>query len=440
MRSIGLLAVTGALLLVSGCSGGDSCCDPFENAAPEAKFDLPSCTVETPCSFESKSTDDVAVTRWEWDFNGDATPDAATASAAYRYGVAGNFNVSLKVWDAEGLHHTKTSSITIAPPGNGAPVANFELPTCIINVPCDFVSSSTDDVAVTEWRWDFNGDGTADATTASASHRYSAVGTFNVGLTVRDAEGLSHTKTSPITIAPPAVNTPPTASFIYECPRTVCTFTSTSSDAAPGTITTYRWTFGDGGTADVQNPEYAYRITVPTSFTVTLTVTDNEGATDVETQTISLAPPAAVAEGCVTKNHPDAVMVDCAFNVPVRSTMKLKLLDLNCDLRKQRLVTPPPISDQSFLMVCWETEGRELGIYGGPLDELIVYEPGSQVVIRFVQGIPNNGEPPLGPPAATFTGTFPDWTMNFEDGENPGAEGEPDFLDVVVGLHATVVP
>ena len=439
MRPIGTLIVAVGILVLAGACG-DGSTDLAENASPVANFVVPSCAATVTCNFSSTSTDDQQVTQWSWDFNGDGTADATTANASYRYEAAGNFNVSLKVWDAEGLNSTKTSSITVASPGNAAPVANFDLPPCVINVTCSFVSTSSDDVGVTEWSWDFNGDGTADAITASASFRYEAAGTFNVSLTVRDAEGQSNTKTTPITIAPPAVNTPPTASFTYECPAAACTFISTSSDVAPGSITTYRWTFGDGATSEVQNPLHTYAITVPKSFTVTLTVTDNQGATDVETQTISVTPPVAGAEGCVTKTQTDAMIVDCAFNVPTRSTMKIKLLDLNCALRNQRLVTPPPISDQVFLRVCFEIEGKELGIFGGPLDDLIVYEAGSQVVIRFVQGIPNNGAPPLGPPAATFTGTFPDWTISFEDGENPGAEGEPDFLDVVVGLHATVVP
>jgi hypothetical protein len=84
--------------------------------------------------------------------------------------------------------------------------------------------------------------------------------------------------------------------------------------------------------------------------------------------------------------------------------------------------------------------GEELGIFGGPLDELIVYEAGSQVRIRFVQGIVDEDHPVLGPPAAHWAGTFPDWTINFEDGADLGGAGEPDFIDVVLGVHATVVP
>jgi len=38
------------------------------------------------------------------------------------------------------------------------------------------------------------------------------------------------------------------------------------------------------------------------------------------------------------------------------------------------------------------------------------------------------------------TGTFPNWTINFEDGDNAGGEGEPDFTDVVLGVEAVLAP
>jgi hypothetical protein len=38
------------------------------------------------------------------------------------------------------------------------------------------------------------------------------------------------------------------------------------------------------------------------------------------------------------------------------------------------------------------------------------------------------------------TGSFPSWTINFEDGDNPGAPGEPDFTDVVLQVEAVPAP
>jgi PKD repeat protein len=182
------------------------------------------------------------------------------------------------------------------PPANAAPVASFTLPSCTIGVPCDFASTSTDDAQVTGWSWDFDGDGTADATTANASFTYATAGTFDVSLTVHDAEGLSETKTAALVIAPAdPTNTPPTAAFLFTCTAADCNFGSSSTDAAPGSIAAYAWDFGDGTGAIVDNPSHSYSVTAPTDFTVTLTVTDNEGATGVATHTVSVAPAANTA-------------------------------------------------------------------------------------------------------------------------------------------------
>ncbi len=444
MRSIGKLAVvTGTLVLAAACSDG-GVTPPPDNTAPVANFAVPPCAIDLACDFASTSTDDAQVTEWSWDFNGDGNPDATTATAGFTYGTAGDFNVSLTVRDAEGLSDTKTSTITIAPannpppppPQNSAPVADFAVPPCTINVACDFASTSTDDALVTEWSWDFDGDGNPDATTATAGFTYTAAGDFNVSLTVRDAEGLSNTKTSTVTIAPPPVNTPPTAGFTHNCTATNCSFISTSTDAAPGSITIYAWTFGDGATADVNSPSHGYAVTATTDFTVTLTVTDNEGATDVETQTITVSPPPPVAQGCTTSGD----HVECVLDITARSTIKLKLLGISCELLGERVVIPAPIGDQVFLNVCSRTVGDSTKIFGGVADTAVVFEAGSQVRIRFVQGTPARGDPTPGPPAANFVGSFPNWTINFEDGGNPGGAGEPDFSDVVLGVEAVAKP
>ncbi|MFL5461070.1 MAG: PKD domain-containing protein [Gemmatimonadales bacterium] len=443
MRSIALrAAVGGMLVLASACSDDGGSTTPPDNATPNASFAIPSCVAAAPCTFSSTSTDDVAVIEWFWDFDNDGDADAVTETAAYTFAQPGNYPVKLTVRDAGGLSDDVTSTVTVTA-SNGVPVANFALPTCVINVACNFSSSSTDDVAVTGWSWDFNGDGTADATTADAAYTYTAAGDYNVSLTVVDADGRSNTKTQTITIAPPAVNTPPTASFTAACNGTTCTFISTSSDAAPGTITTYAWNFGDAGTSDQPNPQHVYVVTAPRSFDVSLTVTDNEGATAVATQSVSVSPAPAGAEGCVAKTvgrNPTRNIVDCAFNVPVKSNMKVPILGLACENIPggQRVVAPPPIGDQMFLDICTLPVGSAIGIFGGPLDELIVYEAGSQVVIRFFQGFADGHDAIWpNPPSATFEGTYPDWIMHFEDGSQAGQPGEPDFADVVIGLHAT---
>jgi PKD repeat protein len=434
MRLVGLLAgVAGTLVLASACSGGGGT-PPSENRAPEANFELPPCIINVLCDFTSTSIDDVGVTEWSWDFDGDRKADANRAQASFRYTAAADYDVSLTVRDGQGLSNTKTKTITIAA-DNTPPTAGFDY-SCNAST-CSFTSTSSDVApgSIATYLWSFGDGGTADVVNPSHTYMVTASTAFTVTLTVTDNQGASDVATQTISVSPPP-NTPPTAGFIYRCDATNCTFTSTSTDVAPGTIVTYAWIFGDGGSAGVMNPLHNYVITAPREFTVTLTVTDNEGATDSETQTISVSPPPPTAEGCTT----DDTQVDCALNVTARSTMKVKLIAINCDLRRQRVTTAAPIWDQVFLEVCTRTAGEELGIFGGPEDHLIVFEPGSQVPIRISQGIPDRDNPVLGPPAARLEGAFPDWTIHFEDGANPGAPGEPDFVDLVIGVHATLVP
>jgi PKD repeat protein len=436
MRSIRLLAAVLSIMALGSACGDGGGTPPPDNQPPVAGFSEV-CT-NLSCMFTDASTDpdgNTTITTRNWSFGDGAS--TGELNPTHAYSTAGPKTVALTVTDNAGATNIFSKNITVTA-ANQAPVAGFTF--VATNNSVAFTNTSIDADGTITYLWNF-GEPTSGANNESTledpTHAYTitAPGTFTVTLTVTDNEGATDVETQTVSVSP-APNTPPTAGFTHSCPGAVCTFTSTSTDVAPGTIVTYAWTFGDGFTTDVQNPKHSYAITVPADFTVTLTVTDNQGATDVETQTFTVSPPPPVAEGCTTSDD----IVDCALNVPARSTMKLKLLGISCDLAKERVVTPPPISDQVFLGVCRRTVGEELGIFGGYLDELIVYEAGSQVRIRFVQGIPDEDHPVLGPPAAQFSGTFPDWTINFEDGANPGGAGEPDFADVVLGVHATVVP
>lgn len=72
-------------------------------------------------------------------------------------------------------------------------------------------------------------------------------------------------------------------------------FSGASSFDPDGSIVTYQWTFGDGQSASGMNTSHAYA--TPGTYTVTLTVTDNRGATNADTATVSAAnrPPLANA-------------------------------------------------------------------------------------------------------------------------------------------------
>jgi PKD repeat protein len=83
-------------------------------------------------------------------------------------------------------------------------------------------------------------------------------------------------------------NIPPVASFTSSCTNLVCNFTDTSSDT-DGSIVSRSWTFGDGGTSTSTNPSHTYA--AAGTYTVGLTVTDNGGAANTTSQSVTVTSP-----------------------------------------------------------------------------------------------------------------------------------------------------
>jgi PKD repeat protein len=84
-------------------------------------------------------------------------------------------------------------------------------------------------------------------------------------------------------------NMAPEASFSSSCTDLGCSFTDTSSDA-DGTIAAWSWDFGDGNSSSTQNPEHSYADAG--SYTVMLTVTDDDGAEDSTSEMVEVTEPA----------------------------------------------------------------------------------------------------------------------------------------------------
>ena len=404
---------------------------------PSAGF-THSCTLAV-CTFVSTSSDVApgTISTYAWTFGDGGTAAVNNPSHTYSVTARTEFTVTLTVTDNDGWTDVETQLIAVdpLPPSNQPPTARFTY-SCIAAV-CTFVSTSYDHGGrISAQAWTFGDGSTATETSPSHNYAVTAAAQFTVTLTVTDNEGATGVASQTISIDPTAANLPPTANFTIRCYGADCIFTSTSTDAAPGAIVSYAWSFGDGGTEDWQRPSHTYNVTGPTTFPVTLTVTDNEGATGVVAKTVTVTPVPPAAQGCTTVM---GNVVDCVLDIPARSTLKLKLLGINCDLKGSpgnSITTPPPVGDQVFLGVCWRTVGEELGIFGGRLDELWVYQAGSQARIWFTQGVARPGQP-VNAPAGQISGTYPNWTISFEDGDHPGAAGEPDFSDVVIGVTAT---
>ncbi|MFE7215371.1 lamin tail domain-containing protein [Streptomyces sp. NPDC057611] len=80
-------------------------------------------------------------------------------------------------------------------------------------------------------------------------------------------------------------NQPPTAAFTHSCTDLTCSFTDGSSDA-DGTIASRSWNFGNGQTSTATNPTVSYASAG--TYAVSLTVTDNGGATHTTTRNVTV--------------------------------------------------------------------------------------------------------------------------------------------------------
>jgi subtilisin family serine protease len=82
-------------------------------------------------------------------------------------------------------------------------------------------------------------------------------------------------------------NEPPTASFTFTCTDLTCDFDASGSFDTDGTITSYGWEFGDGSTGSGELVSHTYG--ADGTYTVTLTVTDDEGDTGSDAQNVSVS-------------------------------------------------------------------------------------------------------------------------------------------------------
>jgi PKD repeat protein len=227
----------------------------------------------TSVSFDGgSSTDpDGSILFYRWNF-GDGTV-LYGRSVQHSYGRAGAYMVTLTATDNDGADASTTAMVTIQ---NRAPKAvvpaNFSVPTFVERL-FDGSGSFDQDGLIQTYTWDF-GDGQS-ATGRLAKHAFATIGPFTVTLTVRDDLGASGAATMLVTVT----NNGPTVSVtgessIYTADTAV--FTATAQDR-DGSLASWAWNFGDGGTATTPNgATHPY----PTrgTYTVTVTVRDDQGA------------------------------------------------------------------------------------------------------------------------------------------------------------------
>ncbi|MGJ8720331.1 MAG: PKD domain-containing protein [Salinibacterium amurskyense] len=186
------------------------------------------------------------------------------------------------------LTPSEVSSHFLIGTANEAPLAEFTHSESDLVASFDATGSSDPDGTIDAYEWDF-GDG-ASSTDPVVDHTYAAAGTYDVTLTVSDNKGASATAAATVTVLAP--NVAPTAAFTSETTDNVVSFDASGSADSDGTISSFAWDFGDGASDSGESTSHLYA--AAGNYTVTLTVTDNQGATGTVSQVVTALDPPVV--------------------------------------------------------------------------------------------------------------------------------------------------
>ncbi|MCK4444277.1 MAG: PKD domain-containing protein, partial [Thermoplasmata archaeon] len=231
---------------------------------------------------------------YEWSF-GDGHK-SAEISPTHTYEDDGVYTATLTVTDNDNGMGSDSLTVTVqnvnptvslgpdsltVTEGETIPLYAFAMDVC----PADVLS----------YEWDLDGDGVFDdGTEQSVEWTAGDDGVYTVSVRVTDDDGGQETDSTDIIVSnvPPIVDATVTSNRVNE--GELAYFFGDQTDPGPDTFT-YFWEFGDGHTSTEQNPTHTY--TDPGTFTVTLTVTDDdlgEGSDTIHMMVESI-PPVATA-------------------------------------------------------------------------------------------------------------------------------------------------
>ncbi|HTB05991.1 MAG TPA: PKD domain-containing protein [Bacteroidia bacterium] len=278
--SIGVYNVIVTLTSASGCTGtakGSAVVAPN----PVASFSAPPVCQGQLTTFTDLSTvaGPTIINGWAWNFGDGNT--STVQNPTHQYASCGTYNVQLTVTTNATCTHDTTIVVTVNP----MPSPHFSATTVCQGYVSNFTDLSTINCGgtVTGWAWKF-GDGVGTSAIQNPTYTYTSAGTYSCTLTVTSNNGCDSSVTINV-----IVNPNPVPDFVATSP---CFGSSTQftdkSTVSSGSIVSWAWTFGDGGTSGAQNPAHTYGSAG--TYSVSLIVTTANGCVDSIRKNITVNP------------------------------------------------------------------------------------------------------------------------------------------------------
>ena len=426
--------------------------NPIIGKGVKADFTPSVTTGNAPLTVNFNGTTSTAakpIASYAWDFGNGQTGTGSTAFTTYS--TPGTYDAKLTITDTDGDVDSKTVQITVNAPPNSPPTAAIGTSGTSGNAPftVNFSGSGSSDTdgTIVSYAWNFGNGQTA--TTADASTTYNSAGTYNATLTVTDDKGATNTATQVITVAPKP-NVAPTAvanvvSVVGTVPMTVNLSGASSSDS-DGTITGYAWDFGNGQTATGVTTQVTY--TTAGTYTVGLTVTDNQGATGTQTLQIDVSEnpniaPTAVASASVTSGTlPLSVDFDGTGSSDVDGTIVSYAWNFGNGQSGSGATASTTYSIAgTYDAVLTITDNK--GATSSAHTTIVVNKPPNQAPVAQVAATPSTGTAPLlvqfsSAGSSDADGAIASYAWNFGDGQN-GTGPNPSHAYTAAGTYTATL-
>jgi PKD repeat protein len=208
------------------------------------------------------------------------------------------------------------------------------------------------------------------------------------------------------------VNQAPEAKFSLQCSFLECSFTDASTDDAG--VASWQWSFGDAGSSSQRHPVHTYGSAG--SYSVSLTVTDDEGETSTISNQAVARQRAITSLSCVDGSTPGG-FVSCTLRLEQEAGFQVVLNSSSCEAHGNLFRITAPVTGTLTSDGCYEQAGKQLVFAAA-------FPAGTEISAEMVAPVLAN------PPQLRVSGSYPEWVLTYEDGV------DQDFDDMVLTLTA----
>jgi PKD repeat protein len=229
-------------------------------------------TVPFQVTFDASRSQVGEIVEWQWDFEDDGIMDEFSQAVQHTYREPGEYNVRLKIIDADENEYETTQRVLVQRSGIRADISAQPTSGSVpLTIEFDGSGSATDEGQIIDYIWEFPGEDPIHYN-AQISYEFRKVGIFPVRLTILTSTGKTDTTEIMVSVRSKALR----ANFQAQpdagkAPLKVV-FDPSGTE---GTIFEYFWDFGDGATSREYKPTHIYEETG--EYLVTLKVTNSKG-------------------------------------------------------------------------------------------------------------------------------------------------------------------